>query len=528
VSAINKWLHDIFSKTTLSNADFHKYQEVGFNFLRENPFSALFLDTGLGKTAILLKLIAWLLGQDNLEPTLVIGPKRVTNVTWPDEIGTWDFSCYLSHTIILDDEMIAAIQKAGQDLRKSLKHAGHSKKVMDALVEQDRINCARRWVLAMMVDRPAHIYLIHQEQVAFLVQAFGKKWPFKNVIIDESSSLKDINTARWKALWKVRGLIKRMHQLTATPSAEGLIYLYPQIKLLDRGERLGDKITPFREKWFTKNEYTRRWAPRDGADEEITAKIADICLVMKQEDYLDLAQPKFVTHPIKLSKKELDRYNQMEEHFVITTDDGEEVEAKNAAELSQKLLQMASGVIYQSVDEEQSDGTLKKRRVVHQLHDQKIEALRQLREELNGENMLVAYYHAASLERILEAFPDAKNMDDQGKLIKVWNSGKLPMLLLHPQANAHGLNLQKGGRHVVFFDMPWSYERYYQLYRRLARQGQKFLTVVHHLVCIGTRDELVLETLKDKGDVQEALFNWLKKQRAAFLKRRKAQQDDEL
>jgi SNF2 family DNA or RNA helicase len=554
----------MFSQVKLTLKDLHQYQIDAEKFLYENPFSALFLDTGLGKTAILLRLINRLVVNNECKRVLIIAPQRVANVTWPDEIAQWSFSAWISHTIIRDDDLVDSINKAGQLSRRLIKTDGHGagrialakkrsrvkafddalemgldssyvqKQISEAekivekkLVKKDRLVEAQKAVRRMLVERPAKIYLIHKEQVEFLVEAFGRDWPFDTVIIDESSSLKDHTTKRWKALWKVRPLIKRMHQLTATPAAEGYQYLFAQIVLLDRGKRFGTTVTKFREKFFNQNFYTKKWEIREGSQDDITKLIADLCLVMKQEDYLDLEQPVVVKKKIHLSETQMAVYRKMEDDFLIEMEDGTVVEAETAAALSQKLLQMASGVVYDNILEEQENGDIKKRRVVHHLHDDKIDALRQLEEEINGESMLIAYYHKSSLDRIMKAFPDAKPMDKAGKLIKEWNKGKVKKLLIHPMSDAHGLNLQKGGRHVVFFDLPWSYENYYQLYRRLARQGQKFLVMIHQLIAVGTIDEVVAECLDDKRDSQEIFFKMITAMRRRKAKNQRSTLDDD-
>lgn len=524
MGGLDAWVRDRFSHANLTEGHLHQYQQDAKNFMYDNPFSALFLDTGLGKTGACIKLIHQLVLEGQREPTLVIGPLRVAGVTWPDELREWTFGCPLNFRIIRDGDLVESVNAAGQEARRIAKLNGADENGIKLAVAEARHRAAQRAVRTMMIGDRSHVHLINQEQVEFLVEAWGKDWPYKVVIIDESSSLKDPTTNRWKALWKIRKLIKRMHQLTATPASETYLHLYAQITLLDRGERFGTSYNKYKERFFTYNQYSRKHKLRPGAEEEITQLISDICIVMKQEDYLDLQQPVPVYHPVKLDAKQLALYRQMESEFIVELPAGEVVEAETASALSQKLLQMASGVLYDTISEEVGNGDFKDKRVVYQLHDHKIDALRQLHEEINGENMLVAYWHQSSLDRLLKAFPKAKVMDKDGKLIAEWNKGKIPILLLHPMSGSHGLNLQRGGRHVVFFDIPWSYERYYQFYRRLARQGQKYLVLIHHLVATGTKDEMVAQCLRDKRDGQEMLFRWINRMRRklAKLKRERA------
>jgi hypothetical protein len=517
-----------FDKVTLTSDNLHKYQSDAAEFMYRNPFSALFIDTGLGKTGTSLNLIMRLIGSFEANRVLIIAPLRVANVTWPDEILNWSFSAPLTHAIIRDDELVDYVNKAGQAARRRAKLDGHeSKDVQDAMVKEARLKASQRAVRQLLVRNPATIHIVSKDMIEFLVEAWGRDWPYDCVIIDESSALKDHTTNRWKALWKVRPLIKRMHQLTATPASESYIHLFAQITLLDKGERLGKSFTKFTQKWFTQNKYTRRWEMREGAEKEITDKISDICLVMLQKDYLELEDPQFVYHKVKLDAKQRELYDTMENEFVVELDDGEEVEAETAAALYQKLLQMASGVLYQTVLDEQPDGEFKSRRVVHKLHDHKLDALRQLIDDLDGEPVIIVYHHQSSMDRILKAFPKAQAMDKGGKLIAAWNKRKIPILLLHPQSGAHGLNLQKGGRHMIWFDIAPSYENYYQMYRRLARQGQTGIVIIHHLVADGTLDEQVIYCLANKRDAQDMLFKLLKAKRAK-LKRMTVTFDNEL
>ena len=536
---LDAWVQRRFKRVEHSTADLHDYQTAAEQFAYDNEFSALWLDTGLGKSAVILRLIYRLILNGLTSPVLIIAPKRVATVTWPDELAEWSFGAPLTYEIIRDEAMVESVNRSGQVARKAItsgamgrEHLAKAeekarrkaareemdenetealvKGALDAevlrLIEDVRTRAASLAVRNMLIDRPAQIYLINRDQVEFLVDAFRGDWPFRTVIIDESSCLKNHRTNRWKALWKVRPLIDRMHELTATPAAEGYLWLFGQITLLDRGDRFGLVFTKYAERYFTQNKWTRKYELREGAEKEISDLVADIALPMKQEDYLDLQQP--ITSPIKvrLSDEAMALYRQMEEDFVLELPSGAEVEAETAAALSQKLSQLASGVVYDNVLEEKPDGTFKKKRVVHHVHDDKIDALRELEEELDGEHMLVSYYHQSSVERILAAFPQARELDKDGKRIAEWNKGKIKMLLIHPMSAGYGLNLQRGGRHIVFFDPVYSLEAYYQTYRRLARQGQKGIVIIHQLVTTGTIDDVVFDCLREKKDVQDEFF----------------------
>lgn len=510
---LNRYVQALFKNVERGPEDMHGYQNTAVQFLIDNPFSALFIDLGLGKTCISLTAILNLVCQFELEHALVIAPVRVANETWPTEIGLWRHTAPLTYVHIREEEVVKAVNAAGRAERQAIKREGGNLKGKAALdrIEKARLMASRAAVRKHFKENPATVHIINREQVEFLVNAWGKDWPYDAVFIDESSCLKDHTTNRFKALKRVRPLIKRMHQLTATPAAETYEHLFAQIYLLDQGERFGRSITAFREEYFTFNKYTFKYKLRPGAEERIAEKIADICLTMKAEDYLKLEKPVMLIDKIILDPEHKALYEEMEREFVVTLANGAEVEAETAAALSQKLLQMGSGVLYETVLEEVGDGDFKKRRVVHHLHDHKISALENLVEEAHGEPILVAYWHESSLARLKQAFPKAVAMDKKGECIKKWNVGKIPILLVHPQSAGHGLNLQYGGRRIVFFDIPWSLELYLQLVGRLARQGQKYVVMVHHLVAQGTVDEAVVEALIEKRDAQEVLFRLLKK-----------------
>jgi len=556
----NERIQAAFANCQRGRDDMHAYQDGehgAVQFLKANPFSALFIDLGLGKTVISLTAIYDLVREFESDCCLVIAPLRVANETWPTEIGQWRHTAALSMHRIRDEELIEQVNAAGAAARATLKalgtasptvqnfvrqhrfmglkrrakNLGHSgpglRRYADSkideemakpvsaeerklFVKQSRQGAAAQAVRDQKAKNPASIYIINREQIEFLVTAWGRDWPYDTVFIDESSSLKEHRTVRWKALNKVRPLMRRMHQLTATPAAESYLHLFGQIYLLDRGERLGKSFTAFTEAYFKHNKYDYSYKLLPGADEQIAKKISDICLTMKAEDYLSLEKPVMEVRRVGLSNHEHDLYKAMERDSVLTLGD-REITADTAAALSSKLLQMASGVLYDTaLEEDPITGDFETVKRVHPIHDHKINDLAQLREDASGEPLLVAYHFKSSLERLQRAFPDAQAMGREGREVKLWNQRKIPMLLVHPQSAGHGLNLQHGGRHVVFFDLPWSLELYLQLIGRLARQGQTRVVYVHHLVAAGTIDEVVMQCLLEKRDSQETLFRWLK------------------
>lgn len=511
--------------------DMHDYQDnIAVPFLKNNPFSALFIDLGMGKTVISLTLIVDLIVESNFDtgPTLIIGPTKVVNRTWPDEIAEWRHLRALNFNFVRNDEVISAMDRASKaagsafemsnpkpdggfrtatERHFALKNWQAEKRLH---TDDARIKAARVKVREQFHSKDYYLHLVSKDHVEWLVEIWGKHWPYKTVIIDESTGFKDHKTGRFKALKRVRPLITRLHQLTATPMAEGYQYLFAQMYLLDRGQRLGLSHTDFMSRFFHVNQYSRQVTLRQGADDEITSLISDVCLIMRAKDYLGQKEPVTLIDKVRLTDVEMDLYRKMEREHVISIGD-EEVEAETAAALSQKLLQMASGVVYNTKLVEDIGGIVVRDRKVIHIHDHKLEKLHEICEEAVGENILVAYWHDSSLPRLQKYFPKSVVMDKAGSRVKDWNAGKIPMLLMHPMSGGHGLNLQKGGRRIVFFDIPWSLELYQQFVGRLHRQGQKDTVFVHHLVASGTIDELVSEASKEKKNVQEMFFEKLKR-----------------
>lgn len=574
MTSFSELIHAQFEDVELEREQMHAYQDMAADFMRKNPFSALFVDMGLGKTVSSLTLILDLVCDMDVDCVLVVAPVRVANETWPTEVRTWRHTAAMTIARIRDEDVTESVNLAGQRARELLKRWGpthpevqafvkryrtlelrrraksklgltgaditrYGKKHIDAAMlkpttaeevklysKYARQQAAKAAVREHKARNPATIYVINREQLEFLADAWGSDWPYDCVIIDESSSLKNHKTSRWAAMRKVRPMITRMHQLTATPAAESYLHLWGQISLLDMGKRLGKTYTDYTSTYFDHNKYNFTYTLKKDAKAKIAAAISDICLTMKAEDYLDMEEPIRLTHQITLQPKERAFYDQMATESVVEIE-GREIEAETAAALSGKLLQIASGVLYETFfledtdtgDEDRADAIKVKQ--VHHVHDHKIDELRDLADEHEGESLMVVYHFKSSLDRLRKAFPKAVAMDKAGKVVGTWNKGKIPMLLVHPMSAGHGLNLQKGGRHVVFFDLPWSLELYQQTCGRLHRQGQKFVVYLHHLVCKGTIDEIVLKCLMEKRDAQEELFAMLKRIRAAAKSRRK-------
>lgn len=533
---LDRWLHEQFADVELEREQMHAYQrDIMLPFVMKNPFSALFADMGLGKSITMATLIVDLIVEGHKGKILVVGPLRVMTDTWPTEFRTWRHTAAFTPVILREDDKDPRIVEARRRDRANGAARAWDRETleMQGLDEADiraKLGATEEWkarelVRGELAGSNSTIHFINREQLVWLVNFHGRRWPYRTVIIDESSGFKDHRTERFKALKKVRrteGLITRLHELTATPAAETYEHLFAQIYLLDLGKRLGTFITHYREEYFTYNKWTMKWTVRsESAAQEILDKIKDVCLVMQAKDYLSLEEPTIVPRKVTLDEKSMAVYQSMKEEGIVTLADGATVSADSAAALSSKLLQIASGVLYETYEHEDSmSGEYKKVKRVHRIHEAKLDTLREIYEGLEGRPVLVAYHFKSSLDRLKKAFPKAVVMDREGKCVKDWNAGKIPMLLMHPQSGGHGLNLQKGGHNMVFYDLIWSLELWLQFIGRLARQGQKNPVLVQVLVAVGTYDELVLAALMGKKDAQDQLFTMLKRLIRRYRERR--------
>uniref|UniRef100_UPI003F691E96 DEAD/DEAH box helicase n=1 Tax=Streptococcus pluranimalium TaxID=82348 RepID=UPI003F691E96 len=434
----------------------HAYQEYAKTWIVEHSYCGLLLDMGLGKTLTTLAAIDEIqniFSEDH--KILIVAPKKVAEETWSAEIEKWGFGFTYS------------------------KLLGSEKKRIEALATK------------------ADIYIVNRENVTWLVEYYKTRWPFTFVVIDELSSFKSSKSKRFRALRKVRPKIKRLVGLTGTPAPNSLIDLWPQIYLMDRGERLETSQTRFKDKYFVPDKrngpVVYSWALRPGAEGDIYQKIDDICVSMKAKDYLNLPERTDNIVPVRLSNMKV--YKQLEADLVLEYRD-KEITASNSAVLANKLLQMANGAIY---DDDKS---------IVAIHDDKLDALEAIVEDSQGQPILVFYQYQHDLERIKERFPQAEELTTVDR----WNAGKIPILLCHPQSAGHGLNLQKGGHIIVWFGLTWSLEYYQQANARLDRQGQTKPVIIHHLVAEGTVDEKVIRILQSKEKNQNALLEAVKAQ----------------
>ncbi|RGK73484.1 ATP-dependent helicase [Streptococcus anginosus] len=438
----------------------HDYQRYATNFIINNPISAVLLEMGLGKSVISLSAINELmLDYFDVSRTLVIAPLRVAISTWPEEIKKWEHLKYLTYSVV----------------------TGSEKERIDAL------------------KKPAHIYIINRENVDWLITKSGFKWTFDMVVIDELSSFKSYQAKRFKSLLKARPKVKRIVGLTGTPSSNGLMDLWAEFRLLDMGERLGRYITHYRQNFFVPDKRNQQmifsYKPKDGAEKQIYSLISDITISMKSKDFLKMPECIMNEVVVSLSEKEQKLYDSLKKDMVLSVGD-DEIDAINAAALSSKLLQMASGAVYN--DDKES---------IH-IHDRKLDALEDLIEGANGKPVLIAYWFKHDLERIKERF-DVREIKT-GKDISDWNNGKIPIAIIHPASAGHGLNLQLGGSTLIWFSLTWSLELYQQTNARLYRQGQDSTVVIHHILTKGTIDEDVMKALKAKEKIQDALIDSVK------------------
>ena len=450
----------------------HAYQAFCINYIKTHPVSALFLDMGLGKTVITLTAIRDLMLDELLvTKTLVIAPLRVARDTWPAETRKWD------HLNDLDISVIVG------DLR----------------------------VRESAVSKSALIYIINRENIKWLVEYYernGIRWDFDCVVIDELSSFKNYHSQRFKWLRKMRPFVKRWIGLTGTPSSNGLMDLWAEIGILDGGQRLGRFIGRYRDAYFKPSSMNPNtgvvysYAPREGAEQQIYGRISDITISMKALDYLEMPECVYVNHEVQMSDQEKKLYDQLKSDLIIPLEDGD-IDAANAAALSNKLLQLSNGAVY---DE---NG------IVRVVHKRKLEMLEDMIEAANGQPVLIAYWFKHDHQRIMEHLTacgysprDIRESED----IKDWNTGKMAVALIHPASAGHGLNIQEGGHILIWFGLTWSLELYQQTNARLWRQGQRDTVTIHHIVCENTVDEDVLNALSSKNVTQEKLIAAVKAQ----------------
>lgn len=438
----------------------HEYQQYSIDFIKNNKIAALLLEMGLGKTVTTLTAIKDLMHDDfSIKKVLIVAHLRVAQSTWPNEIEKWDHLKDLTYSVVL----------------------GTPKQRKEAL-----------W-------KKADLYLINRENLDWLITKSGFDFDFDMVVIDELSSFKNYKAKRFTSLMQVRHKVDRIVGLTGTPSSNGLMDLFAEFKVLDMGERLEYYISRYRDKYFLPDKRNGlqiySWKPRENAEQEIYDKISDITISMKSVDFLDMPELVINEVPVSLGETEKHKYDKFKADLVLQLKDAD-IDAANAAVLSNKLLQMANGAIYDEFN------------VSHHIHDQKLDALEDLIEGANGKSILIAYWFQHDLERIKERFK--VRQIKTAKDIEEWNKGNIPIGVIHPASAGHGLNLQAGGSTLVWFGLTWSLELYQQTNARLWRQGQNETVVIHHIIAKDTIDEDVMLALKLKDKTQASLIDAVK------------------
>lgn len=452
----------------LKKEQLHEYQVKAVDMIVNNFNCGLFLDMGLGKTVSTLTAIQELREIGFIDKVLIIAPKKVAQVTWKDEINNWEHL---------------------KGLRIS---------VIDGTAAQRRA--------AMMAD--ADIYTVSRDNVVWLVvEHGGVKLPYDMVVIDELSSFKNYASKRFKALRRVRKFIPRVVGLTGTPAPNGLIDLWAQMFLIDEGKRLGKTITGYRDRFFTagrrNGDIVYQWdlkSPAEETEQKISDLIKDICISMSAEDYLKMPDKLMYYDRVKLSDKDFKAYKTFEREQVLEfIESGETITAASAAALSNKLQQFANGAMYDAD------------RKVLQLHDEKIEKLKELVEAANGQPVLIAYTFKHDLDKIMDALKEYKPVKlEKPEQIADWNAGKINVLVTHPASAGHGLNLQKGGHIMIWYGLTWALELYQQFNARLYRQGQKKPVSIHHIIATDTVDEKIIKSLDGKDTTQRSLMDAIK------------------
>ncbi|WP_407567448.1 DEAD/DEAH box helicase [Limosilactobacillus fermentum] len=438
----------------------HEYQKYATNFIIDHPVAAILLDMGLGKSVITLTAINDLIYNSfEVNRVLVIAPLRVANNTWPDEIKKWDHLSHLTYSVVTGNK-------------------------------QQRLAALRQDV---------NLYIINRENLKWLVEDYGVPFFYDMIVIDELSSFKSYRSQRFKCLKKLRPHVKRIVGLTGTPSSNGLMDLWAEFRVLDMGQRLGRYITHYRTTYFDPDKRNQHmvftYKPKPGAEQQIYQQISDITISMKSKDYLKLPPLTMNTVKVHLSNQEAAVYDTMRDQLVVDTA-GKQIDALNAASLSNKLSQMANGTVY---DDNRNQVLI---------HDRKLDALEDLIEAANGKPVLFAYWFKHDLERIKQRFEvrEIKTTKD----ISDWNQGTIPVGVIHPASAGHGLNLQAGGSTLIWYGLTWSLELYQQTNARLWRQGQTDPVVIHHIITENTIDEDILAALKRKDKAQTALINAVK------------------
>lgn len=435
----------------------HDYQQDIIDHVKDKPGSMVLAQMGSGKTAAMLEALKHM--TPRAKRVLIVAPLRVAKFTWPNEIAKWE------------------------------NFANYKYEVAIGTVKQRKA----------AIDAKAPITIINTENLVWLVEYLTEThgWVYDTTIIDESSMFKSNASKRFKTIKRVVDRVPhRVVLLTATPTPNSMLELWPQVYLIDKGKRLGKNLTAYRNRWFLSDYMGYNWTLKPGAKAEIQAKVADLSVVV--ESYAGLPARVDLIEQVDMPRQAWDLYDELKEHFTSSTS-LEDITAANAAVLVGKLAQVASGSIYDEA------------RNVHCIHNEKLDALESIVDQAGGENILVAYNYVHELSRIKSRFPHARVLGEDNTAIDDWNAGKIKMLVAHPKSAAHGLNLQDGGKRIVWYSPTWSNELKMQFDARLHRQGQKDTVFIHTIVARNTIDEEIIDALNGKRTAQEILLRALKR-----------------
>ncbi len=461
------------------------YQTVATEFIIDHERCNFWGDMGCGKTAATLSAIDALLEFGDIDKVLIVAPLRVATTTWPAEFKKWTNFLHIEHTVL-----------AGLSLR-------------------DRLTA---------VKSKAPVHIINYDNLPWLFETLGSQWNYDMVVLDESDKAKAHDSVRFKGkpdrkkrdengkiiktkghpgLKWARDYVKRWLNLAGTPAPNGAEDLWTQTYLLDK-ELLGNTWTKFHERYFDKHPYIDHvWKIKPSGFQSIMKALEPISLTISPKDFTDLPPLVESIVTVPLSDKDMARYRKLESKFILTLTEGGEKMIPQALNLSGALLQFTSGFLYRE------DGTYGIE------HHAKLDALVEMVESLNGQPVLIAHHFQAEREQILAKIPNARVLDKDPATVDAWNRGEIPVLVVHPASAGHGLNLQHGGNQMIFFSVDWNLGNYLQVIERIGpmRQYQAGLDrpcFVHYLIAPGTVDEIVLQRLQTKAEVQDVLKSAMK------------------
>ena len=448
------------------------YQEQIVDHILQHPRTNLFVPMGAGKTVSVLTALDTLSLLDDVFPVLVVAPLRVARSTWPDEIAKWAHLKHLTVSVITG-------------------------------------SITQRW---KALDTDADIVCINYDNLVWLAEACGDRWPFKTIVADEATRLKGFRTRqgtqRAKALAKYAHKTPRYIGLTGTPAANGLQDLWALAWFVDKGERLGLTFKAFTDRWFQTIATTAGFTmikPLAHAQREIEDKLKDICLSIDLSQHIDIREPVVNTIEVQLPVAARKIYDQMEREMFAELRKDKDIAAFSAAAKTMKCLQIANGAVY-------TDET----GAWEEIHQAKLDALESIVEEANGMPVLVAYHFKSDLARLQKRFRSGRVLDADPKTIRDWNAGKIPVLFAHPASAGHGLNLQDGSNILAFFSLNWNLEERLQIIERIgparqAQSGHDRPVFIHNIIAKGTIDELVLQRVEGKRDVVDLIMEAMRR-----------------